>query len=57
MNRLVDNYFKIISFSITKKINKLTIPDYLIDDQNYLTTLALSNLYTISQFYHDEKKT
>ena len=56
MNRLVDNYFTIIFSSIRKKINTLTIPRYLIEDQDYWTTLALSNLYTISQFYYDEQE-
>jgi len=56
MNRLVDNYFTIIFSSIRKRLNTLTIPRYLIEDQDYLTTLALSNLYTISQFYYDEQE-
>ena len=56
MNRIVGNYFSIISLSIKRKINLLTIPKSIIEDQSYLTTLALCNLYTLSQFYDDENK-
>nr|BDA98938.1 hypothetical protein [Rhodomonas sp. NIES-2332] len=56
INRNVENYFKIVFLSIRKKINMLTIPIPIIDDLDYLTTLSLCNLYTISQFHYDEKK-
>nr|YP_001293486.1 ORF146 [Rhodomonas salina]ABO70859.1 ORF146 [Rhodomonas salina] len=55
MNRIIENYFKIVFFSIRKKINMVTAPTPVIDDFNYLTTLSLSNLYTISKFNYDHK--
>jgi hypothetical protein len=54
-NRLVSNYFKITYQSIRKKTNILTIPEYVINDNQYLNTLALSNLYAISQLNDNER--
>ena len=56
MNRIVSNYFKIFYKSIKRKVNTLTIPEYIINDESYLNTLALSNIYMINEFQHYEKK-
>lgn len=55
INRIVNNYFYIVFIFIRRKINLLTIPEEIIEDKNYLNTLALSNLYTVSRFYYDKK--
>ena len=54
INRSVENYFKILFFSIRKKINMKTVPAPIIDDLDYLTSLSLCNLYTMSQFHYDK---
>lgn len=54
--RIVENYFSIVSFNMTKKTNILLLPDRIIDDQYYLMTLAVSSLYTINEFYNNEKQ-
>ena len=53
-NRLISNYFKITYESVRKKTNILTIPEYVINDNQYLNTLALNNLYAISEFNNNE---
>lgn len=54
-NRIVNNYFELIISSMQKKINLLTIPEQIIDDREYLTSLALTNLYTINQIQNEKK--
>jgi hypothetical protein len=54
-NRIINNYFRIISLQSRKKINNIAIPKQIISDDKYILTLALSNLYTISQFYENKK--
>lgn len=55
VNRIIDNYFKIVSCNLGKKANLLTVPEQIIEDQKYVTTLALSSLYAINQFYYEEE--
>lgn len=55
INRILNNYFRIISLHARKKINVITIPRQIISDDKYVLTLALSTLYTISQFYENKK--
>lgn len=55
VNRIAENYFKIVFLSVTKKINMATVPEPIVTDLNYLTTLSLCNLYTISKFHYDQK--
>ena len=54
LNRLIVNYFQIIYQSIRKKINILTIPEYILSDNPYLNTFALNNLYAISNSDNNE---
>jgi hypothetical protein len=54
--RIVGNYFNIISLNINKKATLFTIPDQIIGDEHYLTTIAVSTLYTINEFYDNEKQ-
>lgn len=54
-NRIINNYFRIISLESRKKVNNIVIPKQIISDDKYILTLALSNLYTISQFYENKK--
>nr|BDA98199.1 hypothetical protein [Rhodomonas sp. NIES-1006] len=57
INRIVENYFKIISLSIKQRTNILVLPRQIVQDHHYLNTLALSNLYILNEFYYDQKKT
>ncbi len=52
-NRTISNYFNILINSIQRQVNILTIPQEIIDDKEYITTFALSNLYTINEFYNE----
>lgn len=50
VNRLITNYFKIFYKSMHRKISILTIPEHINNDEIYLNTLALSNIYIINEF-------
>jgi hypothetical protein len=52
-NRIISNYFSILINSVQRKVNLLTIPQEIIEDKEYITTFALSNLYTINEFYNE----
>ena len=56
MNRILVNYFSLVSISIRDRNNRLVIPESIIEDDNYISTLALCNLYSLSQFYENETK-
>ena len=54
--RIVGNYFNIISLNMTKKKKFFVLPDQITGDEQYLSTIAVSNLYTINEFYDNEKQ-
>jgi hypothetical protein len=54
--RIVGNYFNIISLNMTKKKKYFVLPDQITGDEQYLSTIAVSNLYTINEFYDNEKQ-
>jgi hypothetical protein len=41
---------------MTKKKKFFVLPDQITGDEQYLSTIAVSNLYTINEFYDNEKQ-